>query len=930
VSDEQRVPDKDYAAIYISRSEPPTLPSPVADTGILKWMQANLFSSVGNAILTAIGLLVVIYTVVGVTEWVIAKGNWLSITVNLRQYLVGSFPPQLIWRLQVLSLFSIFVMGMCVAIWIRPIARKLLYTIVIIILVLFLLPAATKLLVDLPKFYMVAGDGIIQSGSVTEMPVPQVAFVGRADDEITIRMAGDRVESEGALAGLAGYTSTAANTLRNAAANRLRLIAERAALLEKLRANEERISEDGIPLLTASQVEAYTEQVAALEERIPAPVIDTYAINSRPMVVSILSVTTGETVGEVVVLETAEDTASFTLPEDGWYILEKVDADPEEIQAVEPAEELSEEESGEQTAVPTQTNSQDIRNVSTIAPTGPAAVAQAAAEGGGTVALLEVQGIYPVRLGNIPGQRGFVQAFVRATDFFSLPVRDYPVPRDESNTDMPYIVLTSNQYRGERSLGDFLRASITPLFDRVKVNFSIFLVTGVLGYLAADTVQTVWKTRSGTWQWYDSFQIWLIWLVVLSLIMGPVSLSDAMKALLSVVLVLYGLWLLMKRGAISSARSLATVGLFLIPIVMWLYVNGFKQTTAVALLGVIALGMLCMATYQLSQRNGWRELFPSRGILDGGIPVIVMILISYLALMLMLTRIDDGGWPVWIIRLGFIPLVISALAGGSLNTPDGHEEVSTSSITTPFVLAGLIILAIFFTDVGGPVPNSEWLFTESNPDSWSGLLLTMVLTVYGIIIAFPIGIGLALGRRSDLPLIKYLCTAYIELIRGSPFITVLFFMKLLIPLISPELASVPNGYRAIVATIAFSAAYLAENVRGGLQSLPHGQLEAAKALGLSAWKTTVLITLPQALRVVIPALVGQFISLFKDTSLVTIIGLIDLTGVVNSMAVQPEFVGTRLEGLVFISIIYFVFSYGLSYVSRLLEASGSGATRRNL
>ena len=194
--------------------------------------------------------------------------------------------------------------------------------------------------------------------------------------------------------------------------------------------------------------------------------------------------------------------------------------------------------------------------------------------------------------------------------------------------------------------------------------------------------------------------------------------------------------------------------------------------------------------------------------------------------------------------------------------------------------------------------------------------------------AFPIGIGLALGRRSDLPLIKYLCTAYIELVRGSPFITVLFFMQLFIPLINSDFNQVPGSYRAIAATIAFSAAYLAENVRGGLQSLPPGQAEAAKALGLNPWQSISLITLPQALRAVIPALVGQFIGLFKDTSLVTIVGLIDLVGFVNAMVVQAEFIGTRLEGLLFISILYFVVSYVMSYISRLLEASGSGSTRR--
>ncbi|PJF29543.1 MAG: amino acid ABC transporter permease, partial [Phototrophicales bacterium] len=190
------------------------------------------------------------------------------------------------------------------------------------------------------------------------------------------------------------------------------------------------------------------------------------------------------------------------------------------------------------------------------------------------------------------------------------------------------------------------------------------------------------------------------------------------------------------------------------------------------------------------------------------------------------------------------------------------------------------------------------------------------------------GVGLALGRRSKLPAIKYGCTLFIELVRGSPFVAVLFMMQLMIPLINPAFTQIPGTIRALVAVIIFSAAYLAENVRGGLQALPPGQTEAARALGLSAWQVTLLITLPQALRAVIPALVGQFIALFKDTSLVAIVGLTDLTGFVGVMTVQAEFIGTRAEGLFFITLIYFVFSYVMAYVSRLLEASGSGKTRR--
>lgn len=208
---------------------------------------------------------------------------------------------------------------------------------------------------------------------------------------------------------------------------------------------------------------------------------------------------------------------------------------------------------------------------------------------------------------------------------------------------------------------------------------------------------------------------------------------------------------------------------------------------------------------------------------------------------------------------------------------------------------------------------------------WGGLMLTILLTVVGIIASFPIGVLLALGRRSNLPAIKYFCILYIEFVRGVPLITVLFMAQLLVPLVDPSLAEFPNVFRAMVGITLFSAAYLAENVRGGLQAVSHGQIEAATALGLSNYQITLHITLPQALRAVIPALVGQFISLFKDTSLVAIVGLLDLLGIGDNILAQTEFIGLRREVFMFIGIIYFLFSYTMASVSRRIEASGSGA-----
>ncbi|RRR70825.1 MAG: amino acid ABC transporter permease [Candidatus Viridilinea halotolerans] len=208
---------------------------------------------------------------------------------------------------------------------------------------------------------------------------------------------------------------------------------------------------------------------------------------------------------------------------------------------------------------------------------------------------------------------------------------------------------------------------------------------------------------------------------------------------------------------------------------------------------------------------------------------------------------------------------------------------------------------------------------------WGGLLLTLLLSVSGIVLSFPLGILLALGRRSDLPVIKWFCVGYIELIRGVPLVTLLFMASLMLPLFLPPEVRVDAVVRAIVAVTLFSAAYLAENVRGGLQSLPRGQTEAARALGLNVVQTTLLITLPQALRAVIPVLVGQFIALFKDTSLVVIIGLTDLLGAAQAINTQPAWFGIPggvwRETFFVVAGIYWIFSFTMSRTARRIESN---------
>jgi general L-amino acid transport system permease protein len=215
-------------------------------------------------------------------------------------------------------------------------------------------------------------------------------------------------------------------------------------------------------------------------------------------------------------------------------------------------------------------------------------------------------------------------------------------------------------------------------------------------------------------------------------------------------------------------------------------------------------------------------------------------------------------------------------------------------------------------------------------DAWGGLQLTLFVTVTGIVLAFPIGLVLALGRRSRLPAIRWLSVAYIELFRGVPLITLLFLGQFVIFFMFPTYFSPPGLLvRALIAIVVFEAAYIAEVVRGGLQAVPRGQYEAAQALGLSPFSMMRRVVLPQALRAVIPAMVGQFISLYKDTSLLSIIGILEVLRVAGVAVTQPDFLGQGLDAvtLPFIGFLYWVGCYTMSRESRRIERRLEVATR---
>jgi general L-amino acid transport system permease protein len=204
-------------------------------------------------------------------------------------------------------------------------------------------------------------------------------------------------------------------------------------------------------------------------------------------------------------------------------------------------------------------------------------------------------------------------------------------------------------------------------------------------------------------------------------------------------------------------------------------------------------------------------------------------------------------------------------------------------------------------------------------NKWGGLLVTLFLGVTGIALAFPLSILLALGRRSKLPIIKSICVVFIEFIRGVPLITLLFTANVMLPLFLPEGVNPDNLLRALVAVTLFQAAYMAEAIRGGLQAIPRGQTEAAQSLGLSYWQTTRKIILPQALKIAIPPIVNTCIGLFKDTSLVLIIGLFDLLGIGRAALADMTWTKLYYEVYVFISLVFFIFCFGMSRYSLYLE-----------
>jgi len=293
---------------------------------------------------------------------------------------------------------------------------------------------------------------------------------------------------------------------------------------------------------------------------------------------------------------------------------------------------------------------------------------------------------------------------------------------------------------------------------------------------------------------------------------------------------------------------------------------------------------------------------------------------SFLTFLLMFGQIHISISLILFVALGAGGL--GMLMRGGVGTP---AEVNGWRALAAIGAVGLI-LRVTGVLPAWSLPIAPFDYVETH--LWGGLPVTMILATYGLLFAFPYGILLALGRRSHLPLIKGLCVGFIELIRGVPLISLLIMASVMLPLFLPSGTTIDKFLRAHVAVILFAGAYIAEIIRGGLQSLPKGQFEAADAMGLNYFQKTTLIILPQALRVVIPPLINTFIGFFKDTSLVLIIGIFDFLNTANQALVDPNWAGFPGEVYLFAAFVYFCFCFSMSRYAKYLEVELNKGTRR--
>lgn len=268
-----------------------------------------------------------------------------------------------------------------------------------------------------------------------------------------------------------------------------------------------------------------------------------------------------------------------------------------------------------------------------------------------------------------------------------------------------------------------------------------------------------------------------------------------------------------------------------------------------------------------------------------------------------------GRYPreeIWRINLGFLVLLLWVV-------PQFIEKAPFKKYLMIFGLTGFPVICYLLLD------GSLMGLPQVDTDLWGGFTLNLLLAYVGIVASLPIGIVLALGRQSKMPAVRSLCVAFIELWRGVPLITILFMASVMLPLFLPAGTEFDKVIRAMIGIALFQSAYMAEVIRGGLQALPKGQTEAAQALGLGYWQSTRLIILPQAIRIVIPGIVNTFIALFKDTTLVGLIGLFEILRMVQASIGDPEWGAVATEAYIFEATMFWIFCYGMSRYSQNLE-----------
>jgi general L-amino acid transport system permease protein len=264
----------------------------------------------------------------------------------------------------------------------------------------------------------------------------------------------------------------------------------------------------------------------------------------------------------------------------------------------------------------------------------------------------------------------------------------------------------------------------------------------------------------------------------------------------------------------------------------------------------------------------------------------------------------------WRINTAFIALIGFAFIGYFMRGRLKNYITFYYAIIYPIIA----FIIINFLISGGSF-GLEWVETNA----WGGLSLTFIVSFFGLIFCFPLGMILALGRRSELPVIKYISIGYIEFWRGVPLITVLFMSSVMFPMFLPSDAFVDKLIRVIAAIILFEAAYVAEVIRGGLQALPRGQYDAAKSLGMGYWRMQIFVILPQALKLVIPGIANTFLALVKDTPLIFVVGLSEVVGMLQMAKTNPKWLGFAMEGYIFASILFWAICYAMSKYSQYLE-----------